>query len=147
MSVHLYTRMYYGSVHVYVSTYAYTLTYTFFFFAEMTDLADEFDDSTCGRWWYHLLRRGNQEESQTGSVGSYKHELSSVCADFQMKMPGRQRTHSVEFREETGWRCQIGCPSTIKAMALEEPSCEERTDRKEKPSPTWAPGNNVSVTA
>ena len=49
-SVHLYTRMYYGSVHVYVSTDAYTLTYTFFFFAEMTDLADEFDDSTCGRW-------------------------------------------------------------------------------------------------
>lgn len=42
--------MYYGSVHVYVSTDAYTLTYTFFFFAEMTDLADEFDDSTCGRW-------------------------------------------------------------------------------------------------
>lgn len=41
--------MYYGSVHVYVSAYAYTLTYTFIF-AEMTDLANEFDDGTCGRW-------------------------------------------------------------------------------------------------
>ena len=40
--------MYYGSVHVYASAYAYTLTYTFFFFADMIDLADEFDDSTCG---------------------------------------------------------------------------------------------------
>lgn len=51
----------------------------------MTDSADEFDDSTCGRWWYHLLEKGKPEKSQTGSVGSYKHELSSACADFQMK--------------------------------------------------------------
>lgn len=135
--------MYYGSVHVYASAYAYTLTYTFFFFAEMIDLADEFDDSTCGDgdaiYWEGETRRRVRLD-QWGAIN-----MSS--AHFQMKMPGRQQIQSVEFRGETGWRCQIGCPSAIKAIALDEPSCEERTDRKEKPSQIWAPGNNVSVTA
>lgn len=83
------------------------------------------------RWWYHLLRRGKPGE-ESDWIKSYKHELSSVCADFQMKMPGsgRQRIHSVEFREETGWRCQIKVPLPLKPWPSEEPSCEERTDKK-----------------
>lgn len=106
-------HMHCSCVCVYLSVDTYTLTHTFF----------GRNDRSCwwiwwqSRWWILMSfteKRKPGEESDRVS-GSCKHEFSSGCVLFEMKMPSRQWIHSVEFRGDTSWKCQVGCHLQFKS--------------------------------